>query len=498
MSRSPCLIEQEDRYDDGIFRIGRKHGFLPQRSPLIRLPPPFDPIQRLLDEMPVWLDVGSGRHGVLGTPGLIAERVAQLPNLVDDVTRIVADAQDKSKDNRDASRLVQALFRGYGFLTSAYLLESAHHGTRAGGAYGKARNVLPSALAQPLVLTADALGIPPWLDYHHSYSLGNFVHRDSTLHGEDLWHWKNLDMACRFSGTSDETGFIMLHVQINQHTAALLGAFQDVLRDAQLKGDSENPAGPWQRLLRALEHINRSRREMWRASRPERYNDFRVFIMGITGNEALFGPGVVYQGVKKYGEKPMQFRGQTGAQDDIVPACDILLGIDNTYPTNELTDYLRDLRQYRPPVVQKWFDDVRKDRDAVELDQFLASNAGIALIAAACVEQITLFRIGHWQFVQKYILAHTRHATATGGTPITSWLPNQIDACFARMDQLLGYADPHKLSESERRWHANMSQRLNERRRILTEQRALLENPAFDPREIYARNIGHEDAAITG
>jgi indoleamine 2,3-dioxygenase len=448
--------------------------------------------------MPVWLDVGSGRQGILGTPGLIAERVAQLPNLVDDVTRIVADAQDKSKDNRDASRLVQALFRGYGFLTSAYLLESAHHGTRAGGAYGKARNVLPSALAQPLVLTADALGIPPWLDYHHSYSLGNFVHRDSTLHGEDLWHWKNLDMACRFSGTSDETGFIMLHVQINQHTAALLGAFQDVLRDAQLKGESENPAGPWQRLLRALEHINRSRREMWRASRPERYNDFRVFIMGITGNEALFGPGVVYQGVKKYGEKPMQFRGQTGAQDDIVPACDILLGIDNTYPTNELTDYLRDLRQYRPPVVQKWFDDVRKDRDAVELDQFLASNAGIALIAAACVEQITLFRIGHWQFVQKYILAHTRHATATGGTPITSWLPNQIDACFARMDQLLGYADPHKLSESERRWHANMSQRLNERRRILTEQRTLLENPAFDPREIYARNIGHEDAAITG
>ena len=66
------------------------------------------------------------------------------------------------------------------------------------------------------------------------------------------------------------------------------------------------------------------------------------------------------------------------------------------------------------------------------------------------------------------------------------------------MDQLLGYADPHKLSESEHRWHANMSQRLNERRRILTEQRALLENPAFDPREIYARNIGHEDAAITG
>lgn len=303
-------------------------------------------------------------------------------------------------------------------------------------------------------------------------------------------------MACRFSGTTDETGFIMLHVQINQHTAALLGAFQDVLRDARLAGKAENPAGPWQRLLRALEHINRSRREMWRASRPERYNDFRVFIMGITGNEAIFGPGVVYQGVKKFGEKPMQFRGQTGAQDDIVPACDILLGIDDTYPVNDLTDYLKDLRHYRPPVVQKWFEDVRKDRETSGLDSFISGEPGIALIAAACVEQIMLFRIGHWQFVQKYILAHTRHATATGGTPITSWLPNQIDACFSRMEQMLRYAAPVKLSASEQRWHANMSQRLTERRRILAEQRALLENPAFDPQEIYARNAGHEDVAI--
>lgn len=496
MTAARSLIEQEERYDDGIFRIGRKHGFLPQRSPLVRLPAPFTAPQAILDELPVWLDVEAGRQGILATPGLIAERIATLPNLAKDVADVVASMQGKTGIDRDAARLVQALFRGYGFLTSAYLLEPAHHGTRAGGAYGKARNVLPASLAEPLVLAADALGMPPWLDYHHSYSLGNFVHRDSTLHGEDLWHWRNLEMACRFSGTTDETGFIMLHVQINQHTAALLGAFQDVLRDARLEGKSENPAGPWQRLLRALEHINRSRREMWRASRPERYNDFRVFIMGIKGNEALFGPGVVYQGVKKFEEKPMQFRGQTGAQDDIVPACDILLGIDDTYPVNDLTDYLRDLRQYRPPVVQKWFEDVRKDRETSHLDRFVASEPGISLIAAACVEQITLFRIGHWQFVQKYILAHTRHATATGGTPITSWLPNQIDACFIRMEQLLKHADPSKLSASERRWHAHMSHRLTDRRRILAEQRALLENPAFDPQEIYARNAGHEDVAI--
>lgn len=489
-------LEDEDRYDDGVFRVGRKHGFLPQRSPLTTLPDPFGPVQALLDDLPVWLDATRQRRGVLGRPGEIAARVDALPDLSAVVATIAGSVDGEPRKHRDAARLLQALFRGYGFIASGYLLEPAHHGTMADGRYGRARSALPAAVAKPLVLAADALGMAPWLDYHHAYSLGNFRHRDPTLHGEELWHWSNLDMACRFSGTADEVGFIMLHVQINQHTAALLGAFQDILRDARLGTAAENPAGPWQRLLRALEHINRSRREMWRASRPERYNDFRVFIMGITGNEALFGPGVVYEGVARFGGRPMQFRGQTGAQDDIIPACDILLGIDDAYPGNELTEYLRDLRQYRPPVVRAWFEDARRDRDDSGLDRRVVDEPGLALIAAACIEQVTLFRIGHWQFVQRYILAHTRHATATGGTPITSWLPNQIEACFLRMRQLLTAADPARLSGTEQRWHAAMSTRLAERERILAEQRALLADPAFDAREVYARNAGHEDAAI--
>jgi indoleamine 2,3-dioxygenase len=146
-------------------------------------------------------------------------------------------------------------------------------------------------------------------------------------------------------------------------------------------------------------------------------------------------------------------------------------------------------------VIRSWFIDLRRDREAAKLDSFIANEPGVALIAAACVEQVTLFRVGHWQFVQKYILAHTRHAIATGGTPITSWLPNQIDACFARMHQLLTHAHTSKLSGFERRWRDNMASRLAERERILAEQRALLENPAFDPQDIYARNVGHEDVA---
>jgi indoleamine 2,3-dioxygenase len=44
------------------------------------------------------------------------------------------------------------------------------------------------------------------------------------------------------------------------------------------------------------------------------------------------------------------------------------------------------------------------------------------------VDEVYLFRNGHWQFVQKYIMSNTKYAFATGGTPITSWLINQIEA----------------------------------------------------------------------
>ena len=40
-----------------------------------------------------------------------------------------------------------------------------------------------------------------------------------------------------------------------------------------------------------MELINNRRRTMWLASKHERYNDFRIFIMGIKGNDKIFGDG---------------------------------------------------------------------------------------------------------------------------------------------------------------------------------------------------------------
>ena len=58
-------------------------------------------------------------------------------------------------------------------------------------------------------------------------------------------------------------------------------------------------------------------------------------------------------------ETPRQYRGQTGAQDNVIPTMDIFTGVINHYPSNDLTHYLLDLRTYRPICVQHFFQDLQ-------------------------------------------------------------------------------------------------------------------------------------------
>jgi indoleamine 2,3-dioxygenase len=358
------------------------------KHPLSCLPPTYSSLQSLIDELP----------RVLLQTDTIEGRVNQLPNYSSEI--------EEEKD----PFVWQALFRAYAFLVSGYTMEASYKTSSTTG-YGKARRLIPHHIAKPFVSISEKLQVKPWLDYHYAYSLGNYLKHDSTK-GLD---WKNLHMACSFSETSDETGFIMLHVYINEVSPQLVSCVLDYPTH-QNKALFECAA--------LMMEINARRREMWTASRHEHYNDFRVFIMGIKGNQDIFGDGVVYEGC--FDNQPQQFRGQTGAQDSIIPLMDIFTGIVDYYPTNQLTEYLMDLRSYRPVCIQEFFTDVRAYYQAHPLIEQLDDEGLVYLLQI--VDQIYLFRNGHWQFVQKYIMANVSYAQATGGTPITSWLINQIEA----------------------------------------------------------------------
>jgi indoleamine 2,3-dioxygenase len=307
----------EKTYTDGFFNVGKNHGFLPIKDPLAKLPETYSHLQKLIDDLHVFQ---SGGKGVLGTPNFIEQRVNSLPNYIELVK------------NETDTFILQALFRAYTFITSGYTLELAYQEFIKSGNYGKARNVLPINISEPLIEVSNKLQVYPWLDYHYAYSLGNYVKKDPI----GSLDWKNLDMACKFTGTSDEIGFIMVHVYINELTPDLVGS---VLDYGKTKSNEHLKL-----CANTMESINKRRRSMWTASKHERYNDFRIFIMGIKGNEGIFGDGLVYTGF--FDNKPQKFRGQTGAQDSIIPMIDIFSGIVDYYPENELTTYLMDLRSY--------------------------------------------------------------------------------------------------------------------------------------------------------
>ena len=453
---------------DGFFSIDSKNGFLPIKEPLRNLPSRYETLQHLIDEMPVLKE--DGNPGILANHGSIEEAIKILPNYLDSV-----------KLEKDPF-VNAALFRAYSFLASAYTLSPSHHKFLKTGKYGMANDRLPSNISQPFVCISNSLGVYPWLDYHYAYSLGNYFKIDE----EKGFNWSNLSMAAKFSGMDDERGFIMLHVDINQHSP-------DLVKSAFGVANSKNNESSLNKSLKlfanTLKKINERRRVMWEASRWKHYNDFRVFIMGIKGNEEIFPNGLIYEGVW---DKPKYFRGQTGAQDNIIPTADIVSGVVNFYPENQLTKYLLDLRKYRPICVQNFFEILTKEMRCAPLLKRLTktdNQLGMYYLMSA-YEEIYFFRNGHWQFVQKFIMQNTKYAKATGGTPIISWIPNQIKAVFRAMQNL---SDQMKDSNYwiKSKWIESYLKKVE----LLNKQLEILSIDTFNPESVFKLNeeIGLED-----
>jgi len=445
-------------YTDGFFSIDAKNGFLPIRPPLKSLPERYNNLQNIINNLST----------IIKNENEIIIHINNLENYVDQV-----------KEETDVF-IIQALYRAYSFITSAYLLEKSYHEFLKTGKYGKARNILPKQVSIPYDFVSKKLNSKMWLDYHYAYSLGNYVkHND-----EGTLDWKNLGMACCFSGGLDEVGFIMIHVYINELSPKLVESVFKIINSKNIQEMNEGLLLNQQ----VMKEINKRRREMWQASRHDHYNDFRVFIMGVKGNNDIFNDGILYEGVY---DKPVAYRGQTGAQDDIIPTQDILSGVVNYYPDNELTKYLYELREYRPVCVQNFFDDLKKNINNFGemglITHLINTNnyKGLELLFGI-VEEIYHFRNGHWQFVQKYIMANTKYAVATGGTPITTWLINQIEACIKYQNDIIIYL---KCKNYDKDIVNVLEKNLNNKVELIQSQVKELTNEDYNVKLVYDLNL---------
>ena len=500
----------EKTYTDGFFNVSAENGFLPIKDPIVKLPHQYKKLQNVIDNLHVMkseMDISVSdikEKGILGNPNDIVFEVSTIPNY-----------KVRIEEETDVF-ILQALYRAYTFITSGFTLELSYQEFINSGNYGQARGLLPANIAEPLVLVSNKLQAYPWLDYHYAYSLGNYVKKNP----KEGLHWENLDMACKFVGTSDEIGFIMVHVYINEMSPKLVSSVMEYGKAStsftnieQYFDDIGNVSNRTvfslpssdimnEHLLECglvMTEMNKRRRDMWSASRHERYNDFRVFIMGIKGNDKIFPKGLTYQNC--FNDEPQYFRGQTGAQDSIIPMMDIFTGIVDYYPDNQLTQYLLDLRSYRPICVQNFFNDLREHYKKNNIFKHLKNDynyEGIIYLLKI-VDEIYLFRNGHWQFVQKYIMSNTKYAFATGGTPITTWLINQIEAVLEFEKEIVMFLQDKNLQKVKNidLWN-ELSEGLKRKQTLLTDQVNELTNINYNIDLIYLKNneLNLEDSKL--
>ncbi|KAK0745292.1 indoleamine 2,3-dioxygenase-like protein [Apiosordaria backusii] len=426
--------------------VSTTRGFLPRADPIVTLPPEFDPLESILQRMPV--KTASGAPGLLAEGKLGDVVLSSLPDLTDHINKYASNLP-----------LMNALYRDYSFLLSAYLLEPCHLRFMKGEPYGLARDVLPACIARPIKRCADLTGFQPFMEYAGSYALYNYTLTSPSL---PLTSPNNLRLIRAFTHgldpSSSEAGFVLVHILMVSHSPLLISSTLSSLSSAHshLRSPFNTSLSG---ILTSLRQVNKSMETMWQRSKPTSYTSFRTFIFGIT-SQSMFPDGVLYEGIPEYDGKRQSFRGESGANDSMIPLMDNFLGVE--MPDTPLTEILKDFRRYRPDNHREFIEWVKHRRDELGVKQWALGGGGgggggggedatvgdddddedkkeTKRLWLKLLDQVREFRWRHWCFAREYILKQTSHPTATGGSPIVTWLPNQLGAVLAEMERI--YAD---------------------------------------------------------
>ncbi|KAI8074601.1 hypothetical protein BC940DRAFT_249378 [Gongronella butleri] len=432
-----------------MFMVGTPNGFLPRQDPQAELPKEFSRLESILQRMPIQL--------LDGEPGLLAS--GQFGEAVRDELPLY------DVDQVHDQRLLSALFRDYSFAASAYLLEPCDVLFRQRGEYGLGRKVLPMNIAVPLTKVAEKIHSKPFMEYALSYALYNYKRLNPLA---DLTY-DNLALVRAFAGSESEKGFVLSHVTMVAHSPKLIKYTVGALDAAQAKDRArfdQQMAG----LNETYETINNEMEMMWSRSLPSDYVHFRTFIMG-TKNQPMFPDGVIYEGVS---DQPVVHRGESGANDSMVPLGDNLLQITERMPENPLTRVLKDFRTYRPTNHREFLEHVQDRAKQVNLKQFALQDDNSAALYLANVDQIRAFRHRHWNFTKEYIIKYTDHPVATGGSPIVTWLPNQLSAVLELLNEVGSGINMEQLSEGNKIRVDEIRKRANAQQRFLNREVAAL------------------------
>lgn len=270
------------------------------------------------------------------------------------------------------------------------------------------------------------------MSYAAAYSLYNYRLVDPSI---GFSEYSNLHLVRAFERgldpLSSEAGFVLTHVDMVQHSAGLVRGTVDMLDAVAASASTSIVASSLELLLTTMVHVERSMESMWSHSKPKDYLSYRTFIFGIT-NQSMFPDGVVYEGQND--GRPMFFRGESGANDSMIPLLDSLLQIP--MPANPLTEILKDFRSYRPKPHRDFLALVREEAESAGVRSYCCKDLTTRVLYLKLLDTVRSFRWRHWLFAREYIIKRSSHPTATGGSPIVTWLPNQLIAVMDLMAEI--------------------------------------------------------------
>lgn len=228
-----------------------------------------------------------------------------------------------------------------------------------------------------------------------------------------------------------------------QETGPLIAGAVDLLSAIEdYTNDTPTAISAFQTMLAAMTRIEAHMEQMWTHSLPKDYISYRTFIFGIT-SQSMFPNGVIYEGTRYGDTKSLYFRGESGANDSIIPLLDHLLEIP--MPNNPLTEILRDFRSYRPKPHREFLAWVMSKSAELGVKKYCANPPSdpsaedaylLPILYLKLLEHVRSFRWRHWLFAREYIIKRSSHPTATGGSPIVTWLPNQLFAVMDLMEEV--------------------------------------------------------------
>lgn len=257
------------------------------------------------------------------------------------------------------------------------------------------------------MLTTFRLDIHPFMSYAAAYTLFNYRFENPSIGAAE---YSNLRLVRAFERgldpTSSEAGFVLTHVDMVKHSSGLIKGTADILNTISSHSSRSDVVSGLETMLETMRHIEASMETMWNNSKPKDYNTYRTFIFGIT-NQSMFPNGVIYEGEND--NEPLFFRGESGANDSMIPLLDSLLQIP--MPQNPLTDILKDFRSYRPKPHRDFLAYVRRRSEELGVRDYCCSDIETAVCYLRLLDHVRSFRWRHWLFAREYIIRRSSHPT---------------------------------------------------------------------------------------